>query len=198
MAQLARQPKLYSEADYNELLKLLALCINSAGGEVRIGAGMLQDTEQPKGFEKEWDNVAKELVLRIITHRTSVYIAEEASEWTPPQRASPLRSSSEPESGPLLIPLRDLPSPLSTQPSRPSQRPQADHTVIDDQRAAQMEQDQIKRTALQRIQEWEDPELDRATRVAEGRRRSPVTPLTPSSRTSQTQEESLPPSFFKT
>ena len=200
MAQLARQPKLYSEADYNELLKLLALCINAAGGQVRIGAGVLQDTEPPKGFQKEWDNINKELVLRIITHSTSVYIAEEASEWTPPQsQGASHRNVSEP----LLIPLASLPSPLSTldsppqRPQKPQKRSSLDHIVIDDQRAEQLESDQIKRAALQRIAEWQDPELDRATQVAEDRRRSRGTPSIVSS-TPSPRESPLPPSFFKT
>lgn len=188
-----------SPADYNYLLRLLSMLIDRAGGELRIDAAELHNSEPPKGFLKRWDNEKRQLVIESVSHGTALYLVNsEDSKWTPSSPPlEPLESKQQLTGTDLLQTSQPAQpaQPAPVLPFRPSTAqvgsPTPSRVVLDDpERQERLETERAKQAALKQIIEYSSPEpSSQSPRM----RRSPNYSTQPPSQ----PPAETPPPYFK-
>jgi hypothetical protein len=179
-----------TNGDYQQLLKLMAAIVRKNGGEIRLDASDLLNTDVPRGFSRRYDSKAGQLVLELIEQETSLFLTSEGEiECSPQPKQKPNALNL-----PLELPQQLAPSQVLVQP-QVQEIPQH-KVVLDDERVTYLERERRKHQALKEILEFQMPEGQTApTRQAVHREQ----PLTPSSTLQNRQPvtTNLPRQYWK-
>ena len=135
------------------LLNIVTILLARSNGEIRVSAAELHNTEPAKGFEKRWDNDTRELVLRTIAHESVLYLDDLLPQQPsqPQPQLSPAQIRAAADKVEQLVEEAWTGKPRKPQPSQQT-------VIVDDERAADLEQQRRKESALRQILEFQPPE----------------------------------------